>query len=67
MDIKAPQRLSPAFKDYLWGGRRLVTEFNKKCDFDKVAESWELSTLRVGDAVIGLNGAAAPFRFRFAP
>lgn len=52
MNIKAPQRLSPAFKDYLWGGRRLVTEFNKKCDFDKVAESWELSTHKDGSSVI---------------
>lgn len=33
----------------------------------QAVESWELSSLRVGDAVIGLNGAAAPFRFRFAP
>ena len=63
----SPVKLTAPIKDYLWGGRRLITDFNKKTDLQKAAESWELSTLRVGDAVIGLNGAAAPFRFRFAP
>lgn len=52
MDIKAPIKLSPAFKDYLWGGRKLVTDFNKKCDYDKVAESWELSTHKDGSSII---------------
>lgn len=52
MDLMQPMRLLPAFKDYLWGGRRLVTDFNKKCDFDKVAESWELSTHKDGSSII---------------
>ena len=26
-----PVKLSPAFKDYLWGGVRLKSEFNKQC------------------------------------
>ncbi len=45
-------KLSPAFKDYLWGGTKLKTEFNKNCDFEKVAESWELSTHKDGQSVI---------------
>lgn len=52
MDIKQPIKLLPAFKDNLWGGRRLVTDFNKKCDLEKVAESWELSTHKDGSSVI---------------
>ena len=36
-------KLDPAFKDYIWGGTRLRDEYGKKCDYDKVAESWELS------------------------
>lgn len=52
MNIKSPLRLRPAFKDYLWGGRKLVTDFNKKCDMDKVAESWELSAHKDGSSVI---------------
>ena len=38
-----PVKLSPAFKDYLWGGTKLKTVYNKKSDLDRVAESWELS------------------------
>lgn len=36
-------KLDPAFKDNLWGGTKLRTEFGKKCDYDIIAESWELS------------------------
>jgi mannose-1-phosphate guanylyltransferase/mannose-6-phosphate isomerase len=36
-------KLDPAFKDNLWGGTRLRTVFGKKCDYDIIAESWELS------------------------
>ncbi len=47
-----PLKLTPAFKDYLWGGTRLREEFNKKCEFDKVAESWELACHKDGNSVI---------------
>ena len=50
-----PVKLSPAFKDYIWGGQRLKTEYNKKSDLHKLAESWELSTHKDGESVI-LNG-----------
>ena len=45
-------KLSPAFKDYLWGGNRLVTEFDKNCDYDVVAESWELSAHKAGNSIV---------------
>ena len=45
-------RLSPAFKDYLWGGTRLRDEYGKNCSFDKVAESWELSCHKDGASVV---------------
>ena len=48
----SPVRLSPTFKDYLWGGVRLKQEFNKSCDLDRVAESWELSAHRDGQSMI---------------
>ena len=47
-----PTKLSPAFKDYLWGGCKLKTEYNKKSDLDIVAESWELSAHPDGESVI---------------
>ena len=37
------EKLYPEFKDYLWGGNRLVERFSKKCDKNPCAESWELS------------------------
>ncbi len=36
-------KLAPAFKDYLWGGTRIRDELGKQCDYDIIAESWELS------------------------
>lgn len=52
-----PLKLAPAFKDYLWGGTRLRDDYGKKCDYDKVAESWELSCHKDGNSVIE-NGEA---------
>ena len=47
-----PVKLSPSFKDYLWGGVRLKSEFNKKCDVTPLAESWELSAHKDGQSVV---------------
>lgn len=51
-------KLEPAFKDYLWGGTKLKTEYDKKSDLDKVAESWELSNHRDGSSIV-TNGEYA--------
>lgn len=45
-------RLEPAYKDYLWGGTRLREIYKKQCDYDIVAESWELSAHPAGQSVI---------------
>lgn len=45
-------RMEPAFKDNLWGGTRLRDVYGKKCDYDIVAESWELSTHKVGQSIV---------------
>lgn len=47
-----PIKLKPAFKDYLWGGTRLRDDFGKDCNFDKIAESWELSCHKDGNSVV---------------
>lgn len=39
-----PLLLRPSGKDYLWGGRRLKDEFEKKLDLEPLAETWECST-----------------------
>lgn len=50
-----PLKLTPAFKDYIWGGARLRTDFNKSSMLDRLAESWELSCHKDGNSVIS-NG-----------
>ena len=47
-----PVKLSSAFKDYLWGGERLKTEFNKNTAMTPLAESWELSAHKDGQSVV---------------
>ena len=47
-----PVLLKPAFKDYLWGGTRLRTEYGKDCGLDRIAESWELSAHKDGQSVV---------------
>lgn len=37
------EKLYPEFKDYIWGGERLIERFSKKCEKRPCAESWELS------------------------
>lgn len=45
-------KLHPAFKDYLWGGTRLNEVFGKKCEYDIIAESWELSAHAEGQCTV---------------
>ena len=35
-----PIKLSPVFKEIIWGGNRLKTEYNKNSDLKNIAESW---------------------------
>lgn len=44
-------KLSPAFKDYLWGGQNLKKKFCVT-DMDKVAEAWIFSTHKDGNSVV---------------
>ena len=47
-----PFTLTPACKDYLWGGRRLKDDWGMRTDLETVAESWELSAHPAGDGVV---------------
>lgn len=49
-------KLSPSFKDYLWGGQKLKEDYGKKTDLKPLAESWEVSTHADGPSYI-LGGA----------
>lgn len=48
----SPVKLIPAYKDYLWGGKKLETLFGKKSGLEKTAESWELSAHKDGQSKI---------------
>lgn len=48
----SPVKLTPAIKDYIWGGRKLIEDFNKQTALCRAAESWELSTHPDGPSVI---------------
>ena len=45
-------KLKPAYKDYLWGGTILKEKYQKQCDLDIVAESWELSAHKDGQSLV---------------
>ena len=50
--IYTPLKLQPCYKEYLWGGTRLKTEYNKADAPDVTAESWELADHRDGASVV---------------
>ena len=47
-----PLRLAPTFKDYIWGGNRLKTQYGKQTPYDITAESWELSCHEDGESTV---------------
>jgi mannose-6-phosphate isomerase len=51
-----PFILEPAYKDYIWGGNRIPTRFNRKQPDGVYAESWELSDRPEGMSFVA-NGA----------
>ena len=44
--------LKPACKDYLWGGHKLVDEYNVEYDGEICAEAWVMSCHKDGDSII---------------
>lgn len=47
-----PLKLTPAIKDYIWGGNRLTTEFDYVSFLDRQAEAWVLSCHKDGENII---------------
>ncbi len=45
-------KLSPAGKDYLWGGTRLKNEYGKSIDMTPLAETWECSVHPDGPSTV---------------
>lgn len=53
-----PMLLKPEGKDYLWGGTRLRTEYNKQINLTPLAETWECSVHPDGPSLV-TNGEFA--------
>lgn len=61
--IEPMVKLFPAFKDNLWGGTKLRDVYGKQCDYDIIAESWELSAHPAGPSVVA-SGKHKGLNFR---
>ena len=55
-----PFLLKPAFKDYLWGGDKLKTEYHKETGLSPLAESWECSTHPDGTSLALIDQTEIP-------
>ncbi len=47
-----PFLLKPLYRDYIWGGNRLINEYNKVSNLENIAESWELTDHKSGSNII---------------
>ena len=54
----SPFLLSPAGKDYIWGGERLKSSYGKAIDLTPLAETWECSVHPDGPSVVASGGFA---------
>lgn len=45
-------RLIPAYKDYIWGGKKLAEKYGKDSKMEITAESWELACHKDGKCLI---------------
>lgn len=60
-----PLLLKAPLKDYLWGGRRLIDEFNFDSEKDVAAEGWMLSCHKDGHSIVR-NGEFAGMTLQHA-
>ncbi len=45
-------KLTPACKDYIWGGDKLIKANDKSCNSSRLAETWEVSCHEDGPSII---------------
>ncbi|MGM0472074.1 MAG: type I phosphomannose isomerase catalytic subunit [Bacillota bacterium] len=50
-----PLKFQPIYKEKIWGGRRLATQFNRNLPAANIGESWELAAHQQGMSIIS-NG-----------
>lgn len=47
-----PIRFKPVYRDYIWGGDKILKRFNRKEKPGKYAESWEVSDRKNGMSIV---------------
>jgi len=53
--LNYPLKFKPILKDKIWGGTKLVTQFNKKSSSKNIGESWEISDVDESVSIVS-NG-----------
>ncbi|NOR29268.1 MAG: mannose-6-phosphate isomerase [Lutibacter sp.] len=53
--LNYPLKFTPILKDKIWGGDKLVANFNKKSSLKNVGESWEISDVEGNNSTVA-NG-----------
>ncbi|MDD4737001.1 MAG: class I mannose-6-phosphate isomerase [Kiritimatiellae bacterium] len=47
-----PLTFRPIYKDYLWGGSRIIERYHRKTTMEFCAESWEITDRKDGESVV---------------
>lgn len=58
MSKNYPLLLKPAFKDYIWGGKKIKSLYFPESPYEKTAEAWVLSAHKDGESIVA-NGQLA--------
>lgn len=45
-------KLKPVYKNYIWGGKRLIQDYHKDAEMETIVETWELSSHPQGGCMI---------------
>lgn len=58
-----PLLFEPVYKDYIWGGTKMASRFNRRIPIDIAAESWEIADRPEGMSIVR-NGPLAGMTLR---
>lgn len=50
--LNYPLKFTPILKEKIWGGNKLVTQFNKKSRLKSIGESWEISDIENNISIV---------------
>ncbi|WP_299525180.1 type I phosphomannose isomerase catalytic subunit [uncultured Lutibacter sp.] len=50
--LNYPLKFTPILKEKIWGGTKLITQFNKKSTLNNIGESWEISDVEESISIV---------------